>query len=278
MTKEEIMKNYGVSNSALTNQFKRTQDSILKKYGVYIIKKGRGANAVYEISNQDTLKMEGVAARIEFIKDAHKEVLMSQQAFTDLIDWDFMVFLGIVTCPMLIFRGTAHQFLDYVGIKHKTADNVKRLHETFNRMKEQGYIMYEEDHTTDEDYFWVAVYRSTELDMKIGIDMIQTCMRLQKENNMNSWVPLLKTWVGLQLLTFDKSRQDVTKGEDVIITLEELSQVTGVNNKMLTKCKKILESNALFQSSRAYNGRFKCIGQKITLDGTKHNYKNMLVE
>lgn len=275
MTKEEVIKKYGVSNSTLTNQFKRAQDTILKKYGVYIIKNGRGNAATYEVSNQDTLKMEGVAARIEFIKDAHKEVLMSQQAFTDLIDWDFMVFLGIVTCPMLIFRGTSHQFLDYVGIKHKTADNVKRLHETFNRMKEQGYIMYEEDPTTDEDYFWVAVYRSTELDMKIGIDMIQTCMKLQKENNMNSWVPLLKTWVGMQLLTFDKDRQDITKGDDVIITLEELSQVTGVNNKMLTKCKKILEANELFQSSRAYSGRYRCIGQKISLDGTKHSYSGL---
>ena len=152
MTKEQIMKNFNVSETALTNQFKRTRDSILNKYGVYITKVGRGAKATYEVCD-GSIALDGVAARIEFIQDAHREVLMSQQAFTDLIDWDFMVFLGIVTCPMLIFRGTPHQFLDYVGIKNKTKDNIDRLKETFNKMKKQGYIMYEQDTSTDEDYF-----------------------------------------------------------------------------------------------------------------------------
>lgn len=49
MTLEEVSKRFNVSTTSLTGAFPRTQKSILKKFGVHIIKKGRGLGATYEI-------------------------------------------------------------------------------------------------------------------------------------------------------------------------------------------------------------------------------------
>ena len=84
--------------------------------------------------------------------------------------------------------------------------------------------------------------------MKIGIDMIQRCIKLQKDNNMKSWVPLLKTWLGLQLLVDN----NMNKNESTLFTLDELILTTGINRNMVIKCKKILEEDNLFQTSKAY--------------------------
>ena len=54
MTLEEVSKKFGVSEKSLTGAFPRTQKSILKKWGVHLIKKGRGAAAIYEIEEEKT--------------------------------------------------------------------------------------------------------------------------------------------------------------------------------------------------------------------------------
>ena len=47
MTLEELCKKYKKSENTVLNAFPRTQASILKKYGVKIIKMGRGRDAEY---------------------------------------------------------------------------------------------------------------------------------------------------------------------------------------------------------------------------------------
>lgn len=47
MTLKEVCKKYGVSESSMSTNFSRTKQSILKKYGVKIIKEGRGKTANY---------------------------------------------------------------------------------------------------------------------------------------------------------------------------------------------------------------------------------------
>lgn len=54
MTLEEVSKRFNVSESSLTGAFPRTQKSILKKWGVHLIKKGRGAAATYEVEEEKT--------------------------------------------------------------------------------------------------------------------------------------------------------------------------------------------------------------------------------
>ena len=54
MTIEEVAKKFDVSETSLKGAFPRTQKSILKKYGVHLIKKGRGLGAVYEVQEEQT--------------------------------------------------------------------------------------------------------------------------------------------------------------------------------------------------------------------------------
>lgn len=277
MTRKELCEKYGLSESNVAKNFNRCVKTIENKYGITIAKRGRGDNTDYYEITETT----AIAKGIEFIKGVHQELVMDQEAFTGLIDWDFMVFLGVLTCPMFVFRGTYKSFLDYVGVTNKTNEVVERLKDSINSLVERGYIKYVEDHSTDEGYFNMWIIRKAEVSMKIGIDMIQRCMKLQKENNMRSWVPLLKTWVGLQIIVFDKDRQDISRGEEAIITLDELRSITGINNNMLSKCKMILEKDNLFKSSRAYSRIYKekkytCLGSKIELNGTEYDYTKLL--
>jgi hypothetical protein len=54
MTLEEVSKRFGVSTTSLMGAFPRTQKSILKKWGVHLIKKGRGSSAIYEVEEDKT--------------------------------------------------------------------------------------------------------------------------------------------------------------------------------------------------------------------------------
>ena len=261
MTKQEVCKKYNVSESMMDKHFSRAQEKILKDYGVILHKQGRGVSAVYSIDEYST--SETFARSLKFIQNAHQEVIMDRGIFMDLIDWNFMVFIGIITCPFITFRGTYKEFLTYVGIKNLTKENVNLLKTSLEEMHSRGLIMYSID-PTNTDYFWAGVYRKVETEMKIGIDMIQRCMKLQEENHMKSWVPLLKTWLGLQIIVMD-DKQDT-------FTLAELECITGVNQKMLTKCKKILESDNLFITSRAYSRDYMCKGSNINLNGLEHKY------
>ena len=56
MTLEELCNKYKVAASSVTTKFKRTQETILKKYGVNIIKVGRGAAAEYLESLDNTTR------------------------------------------------------------------------------------------------------------------------------------------------------------------------------------------------------------------------------
>lgn len=261
MTKEEVCKKFNISESMIDKHFSRAQEKILKEYSVQLTKKGRGASAVYEISDYQTLE---VAHSIKFIQDAHKEVIMDRTIFSELVDWNFMIFIGIITCPFITFRGSYKDFLTYVGVKNITADCINKLKKSLEEMSECGLIMYSID-PTNTDYFWAGVYRKVETEMKIGIDMIQRCIRLQEENNMKSWVPILKTWIGLQIIVLNEKKET--------FTLAELEKITGVNQKMLTKCKKILEKDNLFITSRAYSVDFICKGSNINLNGLEYDYK-----
>lgn len=268
MTAQEVVDNFDAvpSVKSLKDHWGKYQKKVKEKHGVQLFKTGRGETTQYFIvQGEETYKS------IEVIKDIHQTVVMDQQVFTDLIDWDFMVFIGIITCPFMSFRGNYRQFLDYVGIKRKDADNIKRLKDTFSKLEQQGYIYFVKDNSTDEDYFGLFIKRKVETEMKIGIDMIQRCIKLQKQNNMKSWTPLLKVWLGLQLLV----DQNINKNESTLFTLEELIKITGVNRNMVIKCKNVLEKDNLFQTSKAYQN-YSCLGQTIDLNGIAFNYNRTI--
>ena len=267
MTAQEVVDRFDAvpSVKSLKDHWGKYQKKVKDKHGVQLYKTGRGEDTQYFIVDGAE-----ISSSIEVIKDAHA-VVMDQQVFTDLIDWNFMVFIGIITCPFMSFRGNYKQFLEYVGIKTKDKANIDRLKESFKELEKRGYIYFIEDKSApDEDYFGLFIKRKVEKEMKIGIDMIQRCIKLQKENNMKSWTPLLKTWLGLQLLV----DQNMNKSESTLFTLDELIDITGVNRNMVIKCKKILEQDNLFQLSKAYQN-YHCRGQMINLNQIEYDYNGL---
>lgn len=67
MTLEELCKKYNYASNSVIHGFPRVRDSILKTYGVLIIKEGRGKNAIYR--EEDKNKEKQIQELEQFLKD-----------------------------------------------------------------------------------------------------------------------------------------------------------------------------------------------------------------
>lgn len=246
MTLQEVCNKYGVSESSMKNMFPRTQQSILKKHGVKIIKDGRGQKATFREEWQDDKRA------LTMFEEAKEEVILDGESFK-LMNWDFLVFLAIITTPMLVFRGSYEDFLKYVDVPI-TDSNRRMLVDALIGLKERDFISYTID-KTDSNFFIAGIYRKVEEEMNIGIGMVKTCKRLAKKYNKRSWVPLLKTWLGVQML---EKNQPYTVGT--------LCAITGLSEYQIKTSNKILKDSCIYRTSRAYANYQKCIGTKVDLN------------
>jgi predicted transcriptional regulator len=170
-----------------------------------------------------------------------------------LLNWDFMVFLAIVTTPMLVFRGSFEDFLRYVEVT-VTDKNIKLLKESLSNLEERNYISYDLDRT-DSNYFVAAICRKTEEEMQIGIGMIRDCKRLAEKYHKRSWVPILKTWLGVEMLSKTQP-----------YTMEDLQKVTGLSAYQIKESNKVLKESCIFRTSKAYANYQQCIGTRVDLN------------
>lgn len=249
MTLEEVCKKYDVSVSSMTNNFQRTKKSIMKKYHIEIIKKGRGKTATYEeliIPTED--------GRALTMYEENKDELSIDGDSLHLMNWDFMVFLAIITTPMLVFRGNYHDFLTYIDIQ-PTENNMAALRRALDSLAQREYIIYVIDKTNTE-YFVATLYRKVEQEMKLGIDMVRRCKALADKNNKRNWISLLKTWVGLQVLEASQP-----------FTLADLSVVTGLSKYQIMEAMKLLKQDEVFITKKVYIDKEVCVGQNIDFNG-----------
>lgn len=167
-----------------------------------------------------------------------------------------MVFLAIIVTPMLVFRGSFEDFLNYVQIG-ATKDNVDNLKGALSYLEENGFISYTLDRT-DRNYFVASLLRQKEVDMRLEIGMIRKCKQLSDIHNKRSWVPILKTWMGMQFV-YENNKQP--------FTMEDMKKLTGLSEYQIRESKKILEEDDLFRTSKAYISYDRCIGQNVELNG-----------
>lgn len=247
MTLKEVAEKYGMSESSLKNAFPRSQASIEKKYGVRIVKQGRGDKAVYY---EDFIEDDQRA--LTMYEEPKEHFAISQEQLA-MVNWDFHVFLGIITTPMLVFRGSYTDFLKYIQAPI-TNNNLWELKMALEHLAARDYISYQVD-KTNEEYFIAALWRKTELDMEIGIEMVCTCKRLAELNNKRSWVPLLKTWLGVEILSKKQP-----------FTMKELGAMIGLSEYQIRESCKVLESSAVFKRSRAYLDYQTCVGSTVDLN------------
>lgn len=248
MTLQEVAQKFQISEKSLTGAFPRTQKSILKKWGVHLIKKGRGASAIYEIEEEVS------DCRAMTLYNEIKDDIAFDEESVRLMTWPFLVFLTIIATPMLVFRGSYEDFLQYIQLKI-SKENLQALKDTLQELNEREYISYTID-KTDNNYFVAALYRKREEQMHIGINMVRTCKQIADAANKRSWVPLLKTWIGMQMMA-----------EKGLFTREDLVAVTGLSIYQITESKKLLEANELFKTTQVYADYQTCIGTQVELNG-----------
>ena len=248
MTLEEVIKRFNISESSLKGAFPRTQKSIYKKWGVHLIKKGRGKSATYEIEEENN------DCRALTLYNEIKDDIAFDEESIHLMTWPFLVFLTIVATPMLVFRGSYEDFLRYVQLK-VSKENIKDLKETLQELNNNEYISYTID-KTDDNYFVAALYRQREEQMHIGIGMVKICKQIADAANKRSWVPILKTWIGMQMMA-----------EKKLFKREDLVTATGLSIYQITESKKLLEENDIFKTTQVYLDYQTCVGSTVELNG-----------
>ena len=247
MDAQELCKRFNVSESSLKNQFKRTAESILRKYGVQIEKRGRGKNTTYEeVTVEDQ--------RALTIFDEQKSIVLAKDS-VKLMNWELLVLIAVIATPMLVFRGSYKDFILYTGLK-PTESAVAALKEALMKLEEKGYILYKSDLSTNEEYFVASLYRAMEKEMNVEISMIKRCQWIAQKHNKKSWLPLLKVWVGMKIAS---EEQPFTNGK--------LAEITGMSIPAIVENKKMLEEDEVFRTKRAYLDYQTCIGQVVDLNG-----------
>ena len=246
MTAQELCQKYGISENYLARNFPTVQKSIIKKYQIKIEKEGRGKAAIY-------LEIPLINDRAMSMYEETKDTFALNSASFTLTNADFCCLVAIILTPMMVFRGSFKDFCHYMQI-NDSKENIAAIKEALTRLSSQDYINFIID-KTDNNYFAAILYRKAEQDMQVGIDMVKNCKKIADEHNKRSWVPLLKTWLGVQLAA-----------ENQPFTIAELEAITGLSKYQITESKKLLESNDMFKTSKAYQSYHRCIGQNVDLN------------
>ena len=247
MTIQEVSEKFNVAESSIKNAFPRTQKNILKKYGVHLIKKGRGDNTSYEVQEEQS------DCRAMTLYNEMKDDITFDEESIHLMTWPFLVFLTIISTPMLVFRGSYKDFLQYIQLK-VTKENLKELKETLQELNRREYISYTID-KTDSNYFVAALYRKREEQMHIGISMVKMCKEIADAAHKRSWVPTLKTWIGMQMMA-----------EKEIFKMEDLAEATGLSLYQVRENRKLLEANEIFRTTKVYADYNTRLGTAVDLN------------
>ncbi len=248
MNIKEVCEKFNYSQSSVVNNFTRFQKAVQKKYGVLLIKTGRGKDTVYQVIEDNS------HAETLYKQDETRTVMLSTKE-TQIIQFDFMVFLGIIMTPLQVFRGSYDDFLRYVQVVNNK-ENRDRLKKSLEALSDEDYIHYSID-KTDQNYFFAGIYKKVEEEISVGISMIKECKVLAFKEKKRSWVNLLKVWLGVKYLYI----QDMQP-----YTVQDLSNLTGLSAYQVREAGKILEKDNVFRSDKVYQSYRKCVGKNSTIN------------
>ena len=246
MTLEEVCKKYDRKPDTLKNQFNREQKAILNKYGVKIIKEGRGNKATYREEIQSDMRAVNIFEANDFSKGPG-----FMKSDLSLPNFTFNVFMGVITTPMFVFRGTYNELLGYIG-KPLGEDSEKALKNSINELVNM-MILHEIIDTTNEgeEVITLSLVRKAEVEMKLGITMARNCKELADKNGINDWINVAKVWIATELLS----------KQGAIYTVSDIIKVTGLSPYMVKKVSGALKYSNIYKTTKAYTGFQQCIGQ-----------------
>ena len=73
-------------------------------------------------------------------EEARQNIILDNDSIA-FPNWEFMVFLAIVTTPMIVFRGSYKDFLEYVQMK-VTDNNLDNLKEALQSLADRDIISF----------------------------------------------------------------------------------------------------------------------------------------
>lgn len=250
-TAAEISAKYGVALSTLTRNFRQAQESIEKRHGIRIAKRGRGNNTFYFIENF----VHADPARALTLYDSLESNMVPTGLAVGLLDLQFLIFIGIVSSPQRSFRGSYVDLLSYIDIQ-PSLENIEATKMILYKLATENYIMYMTD-PSDAMYFMAAVQRKTETDMQLEIKAILEFKKLV-EGTRKSWIPLMKVYFALHLL-------------DQPCTIAKITEITGLTDYKVRDSLAILANkNIILKQTMTIKDpasqTYYCLGTQIDLN------------
>lgn len=250
MSLEELCKKYNVSQSSVLTKFKRTQESILKKYGVNIIKVGRGASAEYLES------LDNGTRALTLYQEQDNTLFYMDAEIIGLELWEFMILVALLAKPELVFRGTYKMLVEYLD-KRATPANLGAIKQAIVNLKNRGHILFAED---SDEYFIIGLRRQAEKKIvDLQLDVIKKCHEIAEINHKKDWVPLTKIIAAAMYL---KDREPCT--------VDDIKQLTGLSEYNIRESKKLLQENNLviYHKESVSDGEsVYCIGSSADING-----------
>lgn len=256
MSLEELCNKYNISPSSVKTQFKRTQESILKKYGVNIIKMGRGTAAEYlESLDTNTRAMTLYEERENTLFYVDEEIM-------GLELWEFMILIVLLVKPELVFRGTYKMLVEYLG-KRATSANMGAAALAIENLKNRGHILFAED---SDGYFIIGLRRQAEKKIvDLQLDVIKKSHQIAELNHKRDWVPLTKV---IAAAIYLKNAEPYT--------VDDIKRLTGLNESSIKESKKLLKENniVIYHKEAIRDGDFVyCVGSTADVNGI--NFKEI---
>lgn len=250
MSLEELCKKYNLAQSTVLTKFKRTQETILKKYGVNVIKVGRGASAEYLES------LDNGSRAMTLYEEQDNTLFYMDAEIIGLEIWDFMILVALLVKPELVFRGTYKMLAVYLD-KRATAANIGAIKQAIENLKNNGHILYAQD---TDDYFIIGLRRQAEKKIvDLQLDVIKKCHEIAEINNKKDWVPLTKIIAAALYL---KDREPCT--------VDDIKQLTGLSDYSIRESKKLLQDNNLviYHKENISDGEsIYCVGSSADVNG-----------
>lgn len=250
MSLEELCKKYNISQSSVLTKFKRTQESILKKYGVNIVKVGRGVAAEYMES------LDNNSRAMTLYKEEGNTLFYIDAEIIGLEIWEFMILVVLLVKPELVFRGTYKILAGYLD-KKATPANLGAIKQAIENLKNKGHILFAED---TDGYFIIGLRRQAEKKIvDLQLDVIKKCHEIAEINHKKDWVPLTKI---IAAAIYLKNKEPYT--------VEDIKKLTGLTEYNIRESKKLLQENNLviYHKESVSDGEdIYCIGSSADING-----------
>lgn len=246
-TAQQIAQMYGYSVSSLKSNFTRTAASIKQKFGVDITK-CKDINGVYY-----RIEIPRALTIYEELKD---EVYVPLETIK-MDDLAAYIVIAVAAMPQGVFRGTAKQFLDYIGLSHNKR-NIELFYEAiknFINNEESSPVKCEKD----EKSVIIYIKDNVEEALILTISMLRECRRIIAENNKQDIkvIQLLKVWQAYRLSYYNGVNP---------LTDKDIAAYTGLTTYQIGKNKQLLKNNNIIKLDKKNTATY-CLGTEFELNG-----------